>query len=100
MTDLVDLNDNGQLNRFGLHDGSPADAHGRAACAIGRSSRGHCFRSTGAGKLGYRAPFLCAIVRHGYVSHQVDHHGLPHQSVQTDRVETARQVQGGCAVKR
>ena len=27
MSDLVDLNDNSQLNRFGLHNGAPADAH-------------------------------------------------------------------------
>ncbi|MEJ0026473.1 MAG: esterase-like activity of phytase family protein [Rhizomicrobium sp.] len=27
MADFVDLNDNAQLNRFGLHNGAPADAH-------------------------------------------------------------------------
>jgi hypothetical protein len=27
MTDFLDLNDNSQLNRFGLHNGAPADAH-------------------------------------------------------------------------
>jgi hypothetical protein len=27
MTDFVDLNDNSQLNRFGLHNGAPDDAH-------------------------------------------------------------------------
>jgi hypothetical protein len=27
MRDLVDLNDNSQLNRFGLHNGAPDDAH-------------------------------------------------------------------------
>jgi hypothetical protein len=27
MTDMVDLNDNSQLGRFGLHNGAPADAH-------------------------------------------------------------------------
>jgi hypothetical protein len=27
MTDLIDLNDNSQLNRFGLHNGAPADSH-------------------------------------------------------------------------
>jgi hypothetical protein len=27
MTDFVDLNDNSQLNRFGLHNGAPADSH-------------------------------------------------------------------------
>lgn len=27
MTDFVDLNDNAQLNRFGLHNGEPADSH-------------------------------------------------------------------------
>ena len=27
MADFVDLNDNSQLNRFGLHNGAPADAH-------------------------------------------------------------------------
>lgn len=27
MTDFLDLNDNAQLNRFGLHNGAPADSH-------------------------------------------------------------------------
>ena len=27
MSDFVDLNDNSQLNRFGLHNGAPADSH-------------------------------------------------------------------------
>ena len=27
MTDFIDLNDNAQLNRFGLHNGAPADSH-------------------------------------------------------------------------
>jgi hypothetical protein len=27
MSDFIDLNDNAQLNRFGLHNGAPADSH-------------------------------------------------------------------------
>jgi hypothetical protein len=27
MSDVIDLNDNTQLNRFGLHNGAPADSH-------------------------------------------------------------------------
>ncbi len=27
MSDFLDLNDNAQLNRFGLHNGPPADSH-------------------------------------------------------------------------